>query len=321
LDKQVPGAVEPDLQIVARRRAAHLGAEQPLDLAARQANMVGDFDQRQRLGEVSLHQFDDRQDLCVLDAEACPERQALAVRRAAHPVGKHLLANPVDQIVVEIVADELQHHVERRRAAGAGEDVLVDLEQVGKHVGLRERFREARQVLPVDGAALVGQEPRRRQHMRSGTEPTDRNTAIVLLAQPRECRSVLVRFDIEAAADNHHGRPVRPGHLAALILQRGVDGAFDEVGCAHRLAVDAGETPFVSLVAQHAVRRPQRIERGGKRDHGEVGDEEEDQRSLDRMLYGVQETLTQTDHGANRMSRSAKRHQESLALSMVRASP
>ena len=136
LDQQMPGAVEPDLQIVAGRRAAHLLAEQPLDLAPRQADRVGDLDQRQRLGEVRLHQLDDVEHLGVLHAEPGAQRQALAVGRAAHAVGQHLLADAVDEVVVEIVADQLQHHVERGGAAGAGVDVLVDLEEVGEDVGL-----------------------------------------------------------------------------------------------------------------------------------------------------------------------------------------
>ena len=69
------GTVEADFQIVAGRGAAHLGAEQPLDLAARQVDMVGDLDQRQRLGEIAFHQLDDGQHLGVLHAKAGAQRQ------------------------------------------------------------------------------------------------------------------------------------------------------------------------------------------------------------------------------------------------------
>jgi hypothetical protein len=62
-------------------------------------------------------------------------------------------------VVVEIVGDDRQHHVERRGAAGAGVDVAVDLEQVGIDADLREGFLEAGQVFPVDGAALVLSRP------------------------------------------------------------------------------------------------------------------------------------------------------------------
>ena len=179
---------------------------------------------------LAFHELDDREHLGVLDAEARAQRQALAVGRAADAVGQHLLADAVDEIVVEIVADQLQHHVERRGAAGAGVDVLVDLEEIGKDVGLREGLGEARQVLPVDGAALVGQEAGGRQHMGAGAQAADGDAAIVFLAQPGEGRAVVVLLDIDAAAHDDHGGPVRAGQLAALVLQRGVDGAFDAVG-------------------------------------------------------------------------------------------
>ena len=300
----MPGAVEPDFQIVASGRAPHLGAEQALDLPARQIDMVGDLDQRQRLGEIRLHQFDDGQHLGILHAETGAQRQALAVGRAAHAVGQNLFANAVDEALVEIVADQLQHHVKRRGAAGAGVDVLIDLEEVGKDIGFRKRFGEAWQVLPVDGASLVGQEARRGEDMRAGAKPADRDAAVVFLAQPGEGRLVVVALDIDAAADDSHVRPIRPGHLLALFLERGVDGAFDAVRGAHRLAVDAGQAPAVGLVAEHPVGRAQRVERRREGDHGEVGDEEEYKRSLDRMLYGIH-GKTSCSHDANRMSRTA----------------
>ena len=181
------------------------------------------------------------------------QRQALAVGRAAHAVGQHLLADAVDELVVEIVADQLQHHVERGGAAGAGVDVLVDLEEIGEDIGLREGLGEARQVLPMDGAALVGQQAGRGQHMRAGAQPADGDAAIILLAQPGKGRVVVVVLDVDAAADDDHRRPVRPGHLAPLVLERGVDRAFDAVGGLHRLAVDAGQPPAVGFVAEHAV--------------------------------------------------------------------
>ncbi|CCV14518.1 hypothetical protein MESS4_680071 [Mesorhizobium sp. STM 4661] len=129
--------------------------------------------------------------------------------------------------------------------------------------------------------------------MRSGAQAADGNAPVVFLAQPGEGRLVLVALDIDTAADDRHRRPVRSGHLLALFLERGVDGAFDTVRGAHRLAVDAGETPAVGLVAEHAVGRAQRIERRCKGDHGEIGDQEEYKRSSDRMLYDVHRgTLT-----------------------------
>ncbi len=97
LDEQVAGAVEADFEVVAGGRAAHLLPEQALDLAAREAGIVGDFEERQRLGEIGFHQLDDLQHLGILHAEAGPERQALAVVGGADAVCQVLFADAVDE--------------------------------------------------------------------------------------------------------------------------------------------------------------------------------------------------------------------------------
>ena len=57
--------------------------------------------------------------------------------------------------------DPVQHQVERRGAAGAGEAVAVDLVEVGGDRDLGEGLDEARQVLPVDRAAVARRAGRR----------------------------------------------------------------------------------------------------------------------------------------------------------------
>ncbi len=210
LHQQVAGAVETDFQIVAGRGPAHFLAEEAFDLAARQAGTLGDFEQRQGLGEIAFHQFDDRQHLGILDAEAGAQRQALTVMRVAHAVGQVLFADAVDEAFAEILADEVQHHVERGRAAGARIEIVVDLVEVGIDLGLRKRLGEARKVFPVDRAALAIQETRLGKHMRARTERTDGNAAIVGFAQPGIDGFIVEGLDIDAGTDEHHARPVFP---------------------------------------------------------------------------------------------------------------
>lgn len=80
LDEQVAGPVEADFEIVAGRRAAHFLSEEAFDLAAREAGVVGDFQERQRFCEIGFHQLDDLQHLGILHAEASAQRQTLAER-------------------------------------------------------------------------------------------------------------------------------------------------------------------------------------------------------------------------------------------------
>ena len=111
--------------------------------------------------------------------------------------------------------------------ADRGHGQMVDLEQIGEDVRLRKSLGEARQVLPVNGAALVGEKARRGEHMGAGAQASDGDAAIVLFTQPGVGGLVGVTFDVDAGADDHHRRPLVTGHFPALVLQRRVDRHFD----------------------------------------------------------------------------------------------
>ena len=55
--------------------------------------------------------------------------------------------------------DQVQHHVERGGAAGAGDACAVDLEQVIGDVELGKLLAQPVDILPVDGAAPVFERP------------------------------------------------------------------------------------------------------------------------------------------------------------------
>ena len=69
-----------------------------------------------------------------------------------------------------LAGDHGQHHVERRRAASTGKTVPVDFKQAARGIDFREGFREARQVFPVDGAAIAIENAGLRQQMRPGAD-------------------------------------------------------------------------------------------------------------------------------------------------------
>ena len=275
LDEQVAGAVEPDLQIVARRRAAEIAPEQALDLAPRQARILGDLDQRQRLGDVGFHQLDDEEQLGVLQAEPGAERQPLAVGRRAHAVGQRLLADLRDDLLVEMLADQVQHHVERGGAAGAGVAIAVDLEEVGIDLRLRKALREGRQRFPVDGAAAAFQDAGVGEHPGAGIERADADLLAVERGDPGVEVAVVETLDAERAADEDVVGPLAAAHPLARLLERHVDDELDAVRCRGRLAVERDERPAIGLLARHAVGDPERLDGSREGDHGEVRDEHE----------------------------------------------
>lgn len=128
----------------------------------------------------------------------------------ADAIGQRLLADPVDEIVGVILADQRQHHVERGGAAGAGEDVVVDLEKVGMHVRLRKCLGKARQVLPVDGAAPLGQKPGAGENPGTSAQAANGDAALVRFSQVGEAGAVVEILDEDAGADEDHRRLAFP---------------------------------------------------------------------------------------------------------------
>src|SRR5690606_26574800 len=96
---------------------------------------------------------------------------------------------------------------------------------------------------------------------------------------------------------------------------RGMHRAFDPVGGAHGLAVDAGEPPPIGFEAEHAVGGTQRLERRREGHHGEIGNEEKDDRTPESWLRG--QVRLPRARLAREMSLRAKRNQEKALLSMV----
>ena len=274
------GAIQPDFQIVAGRGAAHFLSEERFYLAAGMSGMIGDFQQRKRLRKIAFHELDDRENLGVLHTEARAQRKALAIVSAADPVGQCLFANAVDEVLAEILADQVQHHVQRSRAARAGIDVAVDFVEIGIDLGLRECLGKAGQVFPVDRAALAVEQAGLCQHMGAGAQTADSDAAVVNLAQPGGNRLVVEFFHIDAGTDDCHVRPTLAGEMAALVGERGVHLDADAGRGRDLLTVNRSQPPDIGGVAQHAIGDAQRFDGRGKRKHGEVWYEEEDDGTL-----------------------------------------
>ena len=203
------------------------------------------------------------------------ERQPLAVGRRAHAVGQRLLADLCDDLLVEMLADQVQHHVERGGAAGAGVAIAVDLEEVGIDLRLRKFFREGRQRFPVDGAAAAVQNAGVGQHPGAGVERADADFLAVERGDPGIQVAVVETLDAERAADEDMVRPLAAAHPLARLLQRHVDVEADAVRGGGRQAVERDERPAIGLLSRHAVGDPERLDRHGEGDHGEIRQEHE----------------------------------------------
>ena len=74
----------------------------------------------------------------MVDAEAHPVGHALVVVRLADAIEQALLGDLDRELLAMVARDQMEHQIERRRAARAGQPVAVDLEQIGADVDLGE---------------------------------------------------------------------------------------------------------------------------------------------------------------------------------------
>ena len=138
----------------------------------------------------------------MVHAQAHPQRHALAVVGAADAIDDALLGDLGRELVAMCQGDPVEHQVQRGRAAGAGEAVAVDLVEVRGDRNLRERLDEARQVLPVDRAAMAVEQAGAGQHVCTRAQGADLGAAAVPAAQPGEHLLVLVVLRAQPAAQD-----------------------------------------------------------------------------------------------------------------------
>jgi hypothetical protein len=83
----------------------------------------------------------------------------------------------------------MQHHVERRDAAGAGETIAVDGEELIADQHARKLFAQRREIFPVNGGVIAVEQPGLGQRVSAGAERAELKTAFVESAQRCEqCR-------------------------------------------------------------------------------------------------------------------------------------
>ncbi|MCY1173368.1 hypothetical protein D9M73_135240 [compost metagenome] len=150
--EQLPRTHQAQFQVVTRWRAVQVFLEQSLKLTTRHRNVDGQLIQVDRLFQVGFHQRDDFLQLRLVGAEHVLERHALVVLLVANTLVDEHLGDRRRQLAAVITADQVQHHVQRRGAAGAGETVTVEGEQAGAHRYTRESFLHRRQAFPVHAA-------------------------------------------------------------------------------------------------------------------------------------------------------------------------
>ncbi len=230
--------------------------------------MARQFVEAHRFLEVGLHQRHRLLELRLAGPQVQAQRDALAVVLAADPLARELLRDRDREVTTLLLADQVEHHVERRGAARTGVAVAVDLEDPGGHDDLRKLLAHAGEVLPVNRCPVTGQQIRQRQRVGAGAQPAEGGPALGLLAQPLQQFARDVALHPFAAANQY--RVERSGLLDG---ERGFD--LDAIAGGDRGVVDRQHDPLVEGPPGDAVGHAQRFQRGAERQLGEFGNQYE----------------------------------------------
>eukprot|EP01136_Pigoraptor_vietnamica_P006590 Opistho-1_new@39680 len=261
LAQELAGMHEPARQCELRRRGGEMALEQPLELSRRDADGGGDVGHVHRPLDRRIHQPGGAGERRVLLLDAGGQRQRLAVAAGARPLHHELVRHLGGDALAVARLDQRQHQVERRDAAGAGEPVAVDDEQVLGERNLGELLADRREVLPVDGGAVAVEEARFGEREGAGTEAAERDAAAGEAAQRVRQPPVDGVADGDAAADEQHVERSGLGELHGGGERQPVAG--DRGG-----TVERRDVPVVVLARRHVVRHPagfERIDEGDRR--------------------------------------------------------
>ena len=223
-----------------------------------------------------------------------------------------------DDLLVEMLADQVQHHVERGGAPGAGVAIAVDLEEVGIDLRLGKALGEGGERFPMDGAAAAVEDAGVGEHpgpVSSAPMPIFCRSSEAI--QAFRLRSWKRSTPSEPQMKTWSGRSP-PRTFFARVLQRHVDIETDAVRRGGRKAVERDERPAIRLLPRHAIGDAEGLDRHGEGDHGEVRQEHEIELPLAhgrglgdrRRLYPVPlRGMSQLEHLTHRKNASASRAQ------------
>src|SRR5436189_6466243 len=100
--------------------------EQPLELARREVDARGNLGDVARFLARTLHNANGRDELFVGKAKTALNGHPLPIPRSTDAWMNELLRHVVGERAAIADRDQLQHHVERRRTAGASAAITVD---------------------------------------------------------------------------------------------------------------------------------------------------------------------------------------------------
>ncbi len=138
------------------------------------------------------------------------------------------------------VGDQIQHHIQRRRAARTGQAVAVNFKQVIGDIKFGKLFGKPVNIFPMNGAAPIVQQASRRHDIGAGADGADNFSLPVQPPDRIDDGRFAVAANINPGAYQHHMTRVQHFKPAALAdLDPVTGGATATVG-AHHIPCEQG---------------------------------------------------------------------------------
>ncbi|MNH98469.1 hypothetical protein D3C73_511910 [compost metagenome] len=187
----------------------------------------------------------------------------------------------------------MQHHVQRRGAAGAGETVTVEGEQAGTHYYPRESLLHRRQALPVHTAIETIEQSGASQGPAAGAHRTESAGLAGLALQPGYVFTGNGALNADATANDDHVH--RRG-----FVHGSVRGDLQAVTGPDLAAIDGEGGPAIQLATGQLVGHAQRFYSGRQRNQREIVQQQK--------ADGLRRTVLGLSPGVERRHRGISSH-------------
>ncbi|MNQ76033.1 hypothetical protein D3C85_908500 [compost metagenome] len=187
----------------------------------------------------------------------------------------------------------MQHHVQWRGAAGAGEAVTVEGEQASAHGHTREGFLHRGQAFPVHTAIEAVQQPRAGQRPTAGADRPEAARLAGLALQPRHVFTGHGTLNADATAHND-------GVQGRGFVHGGVGGDLQPVTGPDLAAINGEGRPAIQLASGQLVGHAQGFYCGGQRNQREIVQQQK--------ADGLRRTVLGLSPGVERRHRGISSH-------------
>ena len=173
-------------------------------------------------------------------------------------------------MISEVIADELEHHIQRCSCAGTCTDITIHFKKDGTDLGVGKRLGKTRKIFPVHCAPSPGKQSGGSKDMRAGADTTHHYTVAMFLTQPHKdgfLFEFLTFTPEQTRTIDGRSSPDKKRRSSCSDEFTPHSTPFEAI---IQLSIHRGYTPSVSLIAQHSIGKTEWFNRRRKRNHRKI---------------------------------------------------